>query len=144
MLCLILTSCGDAARPTAWLTRRGEALVDAGKFSAAIEVLKEATQQNPNDAEAWFQLGRAHEGMGDLPAALESYETATRAKRDHSEAWRHLGMLYGNMGRSAEAWEVMHQLARIHPDAAAILAEWLRARFPQQMRMQSPHLPLDQ
>jgi Flp pilus assembly protein TadD len=136
-----LAGCGGSGGESDLLTRRGEALVNSRQFVAAVDVLREATRKNPNDAEAWFYLGLASEGTGDLSGALQSYEHAIHLKGDHSDALRCLAMLYGNTGRAAEAWETTQQLARINPGAAAFVADWLRARFPQQMPMLNPAAP---
>jgi tetratricopeptide (TPR) repeat protein len=144
LLAVVLSGCGGASEESGPLTRRGEALVNSRQYVAAVDVLREATRKNPNDAEAWFYLGLASEGTGDWGSALQAYHHATHLKRDHSDAWRHLAMLYGNMGRTAEAWETTQQLARVNPDAAAFVADWLRARFPQEMPMLNPSAPQEE
>lgn len=140
-LAVTMLGCGGSSEKSSVLTRRGEALVNSRQYVAAVDVLREATRKNPNDAEAWFYLGLASEGTGDVTAAFQSYERAIHLKREHSDAWRHLAMLYANTGRTAEAWETTQQLARINPDAAAFVADWLRARFPQEMPMLTPAAP---
>lgn|GEM_PF-3563807 len=139
-----LAGCGGSSEESELLTRRGAALVNSRQSVAAVEVLREATRKNPNDAEAWYWLGLASEGTGDWATALQSYERATHLKRDHADAWRHLAMLYGNTGRVREAWEVTQQLGHINPDAAAFVADWLRSRFPQEMPMLTPSAPQEE
>jgi len=51
-------------------------LFDSGNFEAAIEQYDTYLEQNPADADGFFNRGRAYEEMGDFEKAIADYEAA--------------------------------------------------------------------
>ena len=57
---------------------QGLALFNQGRFAAAIPYFEEATYDNPNSAQAYLYLGRAHLSQSNWRAAIQPLRTAFR------------------------------------------------------------------
>ncbi len=57
---------------------QGLALFNQGRFAAAIPYFEEATHDNPNSAQAYLYLGRAHLSQSNWRAAIQPLRTAFR------------------------------------------------------------------
>jgi tetratricopeptide (TPR) repeat protein len=57
---------------------QGLALFNQGRFAAAIPYFEQATRDNPNSAQAYLYLGRAHLSQSDWRAAIQPLRTAFR------------------------------------------------------------------
>jgi len=71
---------GPAEQPVAPASsekvKKGMDLIQDKSFAEARSVLEQAVQESPNDAQAAFYLGVAHDGLGDAKAAVEQYRKA--------------------------------------------------------------------
>jgi serine/threonine protein kinase len=61
---------GPAAREEGWAAYR------AGRYEEALSYFTQAAEADPNDAEAYFACGRAHQCLGDIRSARADYEAA--------------------------------------------------------------------
>jgi tetratricopeptide (TPR) repeat protein len=59
-----------------------------------IEVLEFAVRENPDDAQAWYQLGNLLGNFGRLDEAAVNWDLAVRLKPSMSIPWRNLGLYY--------------------------------------------------
>jgi tetratricopeptide (TPR) repeat protein len=71
---LLLPAAVSAQMPV----QRAAALVEQGRFTEARQILEPHVAANRRDAEAAFQLGRAHLGEGGVDHGVRWLETATR------------------------------------------------------------------
>jgi DNA-binding response OmpR family regulator len=55
--------------------KRAQQALDRGQSALAADLAKQATQQNPSDAEAWLTLGGAYDMMGAKAAAKSAYQS---------------------------------------------------------------------
>ena len=62
-----------------------------------------ATKEEPNFAEAWYNLGILSEQSGDKEGAKKHYEKAISSRRDMGEAYVNLGLVYLEEGKMNEA-----------------------------------------
>ena len=71
--------------------------------SRTIKELKERLQNNPDDAEAHFNLAAVYEEKGRLPEAIDEFKETLRLNPKSAEAHFNLGILYEkvNDGRNA-------------------------------------------
>lgn len=76
----VSAGCGGGEQ-AAELAGKGKALVAEGKFDAAVETLKKATEADKNSLEAWLQLGHAYRGLKKYDDALAAYVAAKRIDR---------------------------------------------------------------
>ena len=65
--------------------QNGMRLAVARDFNGAIASLREAVQENPSRAEAYYYLGEVQRMQGNLPEALESFRTAARTAQSASD-----------------------------------------------------------
>lgn len=91
LTCCLLTSCTPPG-PRALL--HGKKLLDKGKYEAAIEELRGATDLMPTNAHAWNYLGLAFHHAGKGAEAETSYQRALKLDNDLSEARYNLGCLW--------------------------------------------------
>lgn len=77
----------------AWESREGEAPEPTGQEEASggIEALVARTQSNPDDPEAWAELGFARFERGEFGEAVTAYERATGLSPDEAVLWASLG-----------------------------------------------------
>jgi tetratricopeptide (TPR) repeat protein len=57
---------------------QGMSLFNQGRFAAAIPYFEAATEDDPNSAQAYFYLGRAHISQSNWRAAIQPLRTAFR------------------------------------------------------------------
>ena len=55
-------------------------------YAGEIEFYKEKVRENPDDAEAHYNLGNAYYDLGRHQEAIESYKQAIRIDPDYREA----------------------------------------------------------
>ncbi len=75
----------------------GIKLVTQNKGSEAIEILKQATTKNKEDAEGWYYLGFAYVQSGDMNKAIPNLEEATLLQPRYAAA--HTALAYALMRR---------------------------------------------
>jgi len=75
-----ITSCGTLGRfsPAHDNFEQGLALFNQGRFAASVPYFERATRQDPEFAEAYFYLGRAHVSQSNWRAAIQPLRTAFR------------------------------------------------------------------
>lgn len=85
---------------TAYRIRLGVFLVRGGDFGGAEAALRQATEEDRDNAQAWFYLGRALEGGERKEEALAFYRKALALKPDHGSYRRALDALEEKIRRS--------------------------------------------
>ncbi|MCX7627533.1 MAG: trypsin-like peptidase domain-containing protein [Methylophilaceae bacterium] len=81
------------------------------------------TQTELQNAEAWYELGAAQEGLGETAQAEAAYRTAIQLDPHHSESLYRLGLFASKRGDREEAHRVNATLARIDPEMAQNFAK---------------------
>lgn len=122
---LILLACGEDAT-----IKRGKALLETGDTTAAIEQFETALKQNPSNAEAYYQLGLAYEGLGDATQSSNALRSAAELTPKRAEVALALGRVYWHNGDRSLARaqfqsllsdspkkEILRQLAGLTGDA---------------------------
>ena len=92
-LCLILFACGEDPA-----IKRGKELARTGDTAAAIQQFESVLKQNPSDAEAYYQLGLAHEHLKNTPQAADAFKSAQRFAPQRQEITLALGRLHWHTG----------------------------------------------
>lgn len=83
------------------------------------EISRQWLKAEPDNPEAWYELGAAQEGLGQNEDAQKSYRMATSIDPRHADALFRLGVFASKRGDSAEAHQVSLILAQIDPEMAA-------------------------
>ena len=89
----LLLACGEDAT-----IKRGKALLETGDTTAAIQQFEAALQQNPSNAEAYYQLGLVYEGLGDVPQSSNAFRSAAKLAPKRAEVVLALGRVYWHNG----------------------------------------------
>ena len=108
------------SNPQAWLAYNnlGDALLDRGQVSQAIEQYEQAIKLRPGYAEAHNNLGNAYARLGQASAAVTQFEIALGISPDYAEAHYDLGNVLMETGRLPEAMAHYREALRIKPGAA--------------------------
>ena len=93
---------------------------DAGNYADAKKSFEAATKKNPNDYEAFHNLGMTDEKLGDKAGAEASYKAALAAKPDLDTAAEELAALYVDEGRIDEALAVGRAGLAKHPGSGPL------------------------
>ena len=103
----------------------GEASVQDPEFQAAMGAVRQQdwqqvvakmgayTQRDPNNADAWNELGHAHRKLGQIDPALNAYGKALKIDPKHKGAHEYLGEAYMQMGEVARAEQELKALDKI-------------------------------
>ncbi len=83
-----------------------------------ISRLRSKLLKNPDDAKAWFQIGRKYERLKEWGESITAYETAIRKRTTYGDAWLWLGWAYIRVNNEAEALKVFDELTAIPSHAA--------------------------
>jgi len=91
---------------------------DAFEASAQADFIacKRAVHLDPNDAEAYFNLGNAYYDSNDFEQAIESYEAAIRLDPKNMDAYGGLSACYWETGPFTKAVETWKRALEVDPD----------------------------
>jgi len=84
----------------------------------AIQSYKEAIRKNPNDFDAYFNLGDCYSKLGNEKEAMLATKEAVRIRPDYAFAHIALGINYHNLGQYDQAIETYKQAVRLEPQLA--------------------------
>ncbi len=98
------------------LTNLGAVRVKLGKHAAAVALLEQACQAEPDNLEAWSHMGLAQAALGQHAAALAAFDRVLALNPRSAPAWNHRGTLLRELGQLGEA-------ARSYEQALALGAD---------------------
>ena len=87
-------------------------------YAGEVEDAREEVRNNPDDANAHYNLGIAYYNTGKHKEAIESYKQAIRLDPDFAMAHYNLGTTYNNTGKYQKAIESHKHAIRLDPDDA--------------------------
>ena len=76
----------------------------AGRMDEAIALLRAATQEKANDAEAWHLLSKAYMALGRWDDGVKAAEKASSLEPNNSDYHLWLGRAYGNKAENSPFW----------------------------------------
>jgi tetratricopeptide (TPR) repeat protein len=126
------SSGADAGRRQAW--EKAQSSAGAGKLAEAAAAFTQLTQDDANDASAWYNLGLTRAWLGDNKGAIEALDRYVDLETDESRAgaaWTLAEVLRCGHGMEAEANYVEHVLLfqiRDPRPVLTLLEEWQRGR----------------
>lgn len=92
--------------------------VQRGRFEAAEERFRRATECDPACFPAWFNCGKAAARRGAIEEAIGYFREGLRQSPAYLPAWIELGDLLRNTGRPDEALACYRETLRLRPDFA--------------------------
>ena len=84
-------------------------------------VTKEWVKNEPNNTEAWYELGYAYEKLGKISDALKSYDKALEIDENNSDALLREAVIYKSRGDSKKVAQIQSTLDEVDPNKAWIL-----------------------
>ena len=93
----------------------------AGKQGPSVETaarifeLEKITNQNPNDAEAWIQLGNLYFDSENHEKAINAYQKSLALKPDNADVLTDMGVMYRRSGKPAEAIKAFDKAIAVDP-----------------------------
>ena len=118
----ILTACrlsrreSDSPRPLDATINRVQSLIKQEKFDKARKILEEAIEQNPKEAELYFQLANIHHQQRQPEAALRALNSCLTINPRDARALSNLGYLMQNQGKHDEAAAAFKKALAIDPE----------------------------
>ena len=99
----------------------GVALFQHGYLDQAEDSFREVIAGNPENADAWYNLGTLNLRRGNLEQARHDLEKSATLRPDYPEAWNNLGMIAAQQGNGEEAIRDFQRSLQIRPDFATAL-----------------------
>ena len=84
-------------------------------------VTKEWVKSEPNNTEAWYELGYAYEKLGKISDALKSYDKALEIDENNSDALLREAVIYKSRGDAKKVAQIQSTLDAVDPNKAWIL-----------------------
>ncbi len=97
----------------------GVQLYQEGQYDQAIENFESVLKENPDFAEAYYNIGMAYLKKGDLDNAMVQMAKAIELKPDFIQAFFGLGQVYLEKGEMEKATDMFKQAVDIAPDDAS-------------------------
>ncbi|HKR26192.1 MAG TPA: tetratricopeptide repeat protein, partial [Acidobacteriaceae bacterium] len=99
----------------------GVAMVQHGYPKQAEESFREVVATQPEDADAWYNLGTLSLRRNDPEEAKKYLETTVKLRPDYPEAWNNLGMLAAQQGAMADAVADFERAIELRPKYAVAM-----------------------
>jgi tetratricopeptide (TPR) repeat protein len=93
----------------------GQVLLSLQKYSDAVPVLLAYTRRQPKDAQGFYALGMAYQGLENLDAAVNALQHAAGLEPRNPVIRFHLGMLLASTGKTGAAIQELGVAERINP-----------------------------
>ena len=81
----------------------------------AIDALTARVRENPDDLEAWIQLGHQYFDLGRAGEAVTAYEKALAIDDSNANVWTDLGVMHRRMGNPQRALEAFEHAIALDP-----------------------------
>ncbi len=85
------------------LCRSGYQFSIRGQYKEALSYYLEATEQEPDDSEAWYGLGHCYVGLERKDEAIHAYREVIRTDPDNPVAYYNLGRYFAEVGALDDA-----------------------------------------
>lgn len=96
-------------------------LVKQGQIEKALQHAQESIRINPDNSDAYYNLGKIYSNLGDNTQAIRAYQAAITTNPGNANAYLKLTMLFLEAGDRTSASETYRILERIDPDKARFI-----------------------
>jgi len=95
-------------------------MAKAGKIKEAAGLFEKAVQAEPDNFNAWNNLGLALRKIGKNEEAVKAYQRAITLKPDFALVYKNLGIALEQMDRKKEAADAYLKYSELNPSAADV------------------------
>jgi tetratricopeptide (TPR) repeat protein len=95
---------------------QAETAIDKRDYSAAESLLKNVVASDPNNFQAWFDLGFVYNALGNIPDSIAAYRKSVAAKPDVFESNLNLGLMLAKTGQP-DAEQFLRAATTLKPTA---------------------------
>ncbi len=99
----------------------GVSALRAGNFPVAVSSLKQATEQDPANARAFYELGNAYDAQGQDPEAKAAWTEAMRLDSEMYEPYIARGIQYFNARDFEASLRDFDRAVQLHPSMESYL-----------------------
>jgi Flp pilus assembly protein TadD len=99
------------------LLRLAQVSRESGKLADAVRYLRDATTQDPRNADASLELGRALFETGNVNDAIHATEHALEINPSNVDALYNLGAIYGNLSQDNRARQYWQKAVSVAPES---------------------------
>lgn len=110
------SSGGKNPKIAAELCKKGFHYSISGEYNEALHYYKKATEEDPDNAKAWFGLGYCYAGLDKPADAISAYEQAIKTNPLDVPAYQNLANYYNKIGRHDDAIDTYRKVTRLDPD----------------------------
>ena len=96
----------------------GQVLLSLQKYSEAVPVILDYTRRKPKDAQGFYALGLAYEGVGKSDTAIEALEHSASLAPNDADVRLRLGGQLARLGKTNDAIQQLQAAERIRPSDA--------------------------
>jgi superkiller protein 3 len=121
---LLLAALAQGQEPLEQLASQARGDLQAGRFVAAREKLRQAVKLAPANPALWSYLGMAEAQLGDLDSAIVDFQKTVELAPDDAESFFNLGLLYGRKNRTEKAVAAYQRGLKLDPENAAGLQNY--------------------
>lgn len=97
---------------------KGFALLDAGKYSEALKIFKDAVEANPKSSWTWYQMGNYLLYVGNFKEANKSYDKSIAINPKNISALRNKRYVLEKSGKYEEVVKTCDETIKIDPQSA--------------------------
>jgi cytochrome c-type biogenesis protein CcmH/NrfG len=83
--------------------------------SDMIVALEKETRANPQNVEAWTELGNSYFDTNQYEKAINAYQKSLELKPDNANVWTDMGVMYRRSGKPQEAIRAFERAFEIDP-----------------------------
>jgi tetratricopeptide (TPR) repeat protein len=112
---------------------RGVAMYRQGNYNGAMQKFQQAAYDNPNDADAYYNLGATFHRLGKMQGqktltdqAESYYHQCLDHNPNHTDCYRGLAVLLTEQGRSQDAFKLLEGWTQRNPTSAPAQVELAR------------------
>ena len=123
LLAIMILFSGCSTLNTQYKNANGVELYSSGQYAQAIEVFQSNINANPEDADAYYnigaiyhQLGRVNRDTNQYAQAEQYYRAALGKNPNHSPAYRGLSVWYMEQNRQDDAFTLLKNWNTLSPD----------------------------
>lgn len=107
------------------------ALLNSQKFDAAGSALLKFTQDHPESARAWYNLGLLDRSQGDFTNALDAFHHVVKLEPQSADAWYFVGVSQDDLHDERASLDALERALKLNPLHAS--AEFATARAEQRL-----------